>query len=36
MVIVPISRGVPEKTDPTEIYFKKLSHTIVEAGKSKI
>lgn len=36
VVIVPISRGVPEKTDPTEIYFKKLSHTIVEAGKSEI
>lgn len=36
VVIVPISRGVPEKTDPTEIYFKKLSHSIVEAGKSEI
>lgn len=31
-----ISQGTPEKTDPKEIYFKKLTHAIVEAGKSEI
>ena len=36
VVVVCISQGAPEKTDPIEIYFEELTHAIVEADKSEI